>query len=107
MLLVATGVFGIFGLASIAGGVLGWRKAGSRASLVAGGGSGILLLSAAGALAAGATDSGLLLGGGTSLLLAGRFVPAFLKKRKWMPQGLMAVLSAIATLVTVVTYCTT
>jgi uncharacterized membrane protein (UPF0136 family) len=97
-------VFGVFGVFSVAGGVIGFKKAGSKASLIAGGVCGALLLGAAGCLAGGLTGVGLLLGGGTSALLAGRFVPAYLKTRKLMPQGVMAGLSALGLLLTLVTY---
>lgn len=94
-MIVPAAVFGIFGLASIAGGVLGYRKVGSRASLIAGGASGVLLLVASGLLSVGAASSGLILGGVVSALLAGRFVPAFTKNKTWMPHGMMAALSTI------------
>lgn len=100
MIALATGVYGIFALASFAGGMLGYRKAKSRASLIAGSVSGVLLLAAVFALTSGATTWGLCLGGGTSLLLAGRFVPGFLKTKKWMPQGMMSILSVVGVGVT-------
>jgi uncharacterized membrane protein (UPF0136 family) len=102
MTIVAAAFFGTFGLASIAGGAIGFRKAGSRASLIAGSVAGALLLLASGLLFAGASGSGLLLGGVTSVLLAGRFVPAFIKTQKAMPQGLMAALSATGMVVAAV-----
>ncbi len=86
---LTAGFFVAFGLLSIAGGVMGWKKAGSQASLIAGGISGVLLLVAGASLFSGAAKLGLTLGGVTALLLAGRFVPAYLKTKKWMPQGLM------------------
>jgi len=75
--------------------VIGFKKANSRASLIAGGVSGLLLLAAAGCVAAGLGTLGFSLGGGVSVLLASRFVPAYLKTKKWMPQGMMAVLSGM------------
>lgn len=99
MTLAAASFFVIFGLLSIAGGAIGWKKAGSRASLVAGGISGVLLLIAAACLFAGQLSLGLIMGGGTSLLLAGRFVPGYLKTRKWMPQGMMALCAVIGIVV--------
>jgi uncharacterized membrane protein (UPF0136 family) len=104
MIAWTTCVYGIFALASFAGGVVGFRKAKSRASLIAGCVSGCLLLGATCALSAGATMLGLCLGGGTSLLLAGRFVPAFAKTKKAMPQGMMAVLSLIGIGVTLLAF---
>ena len=93
---VAALFFVLFGVLSIAGGVIGWKKAGSKASLIAGGISGALLLVAAASAFSGKVTVGLALGGVTALLLAGRFVPAYLKTRKSMPQGMMALCSLVA-----------
>jgi uncharacterized membrane protein (UPF0136 family) len=106
MILAATAVFALFGVASIAGGALGFKKAGSKASLIAGGISGLLLLIAAGLVVSGSVSTGLGLGIVTSLLLAGRFVPAYLKTKKPMPQGMMAVLSVISALVAAAAFAT-
>jgi uncharacterized membrane protein (UPF0136 family) len=97
---IAAGFFLLFGLLSIAGGLLGWKKAGSKASLIAGGISGVLLLIAAASVLSGEVKVGLTVGGITALLLAGRFVPAFLKTKKWMPQGMMAVCALVALVLT-------
>lgn len=93
---LAAGFFLVFGLLSIAGGLLGWKKAGSKASLIAGGIAGALLLISAASVFSGEIKVGLTAGGVTALLLAGRFVPAFLKTKKWMPQGMMAVCAILA-----------
>jgi uncharacterized membrane protein (UPF0136 family) len=93
---LAAGFFLLFALLSITGGLLGWKKAGSKASLIAGGISGALLLIAAACVLSGEVKVGLTAGGVTALLLAGRFVPAFLKTKKWMPQGMMAVCALLA-----------
>jgi len=84
----------VFGALTIAGGVMGFVKAQSKPSLIAGGVSGALLI-AAGALFGGHLAAALWLGLVVSALLAGRFVPAFLKKRAFMPGGMMSVLSLI------------
>jgi uncharacterized membrane protein (UPF0136 family) len=86
--------FFVFGALTIAGGVMGFVKAKSTASLVAGGLSGALLV-VAGALFGSNLSAALWLGLVVSLLLAGRFLPAFLKKRAFMPGGMMSVLSVI------------
>ncbi len=86
--------FIIFGLLTIAGGVMGYVKAGSTASLIAGGISGLLLLVAAFLLPSHAV-AGLVLALLVSLLLAGRFLPAFFKSGKMMPSGVMALLSIL------------
>jgi uncharacterized membrane protein (UPF0136 family) len=93
---LAAGFFLLFGLLSIAGGLLGWKKAGSKASLIAGGLSGALLLIAAAIILSREVKIGLIMGGVTALLLAGRFVPAFLRTNKWMPQGMMAGCAVVA-----------
>jgi uncharacterized membrane protein (UPF0136 family) len=89
----------VFGALTIVGGVIGFVKAGSKASLIAGGISGVLLL-VAGWLTASKPTAGLVLGLILSLLLAGRFVPAFLKTKKPMPAGMMSVLSIVGLVVT-------
>ncbi|HEX8679689.1 MAG TPA: TMEM14 family protein, partial [Chthoniobacterales bacterium] len=86
--------FIIFGLLTIAGGVIGFASKGSVASIVAGSISGILLLVAA-FLLPGNVVAGLAMAGIVSLLLAGRFVPAFMKTGGFMPAGMMSVLSVI------------
>lgn len=86
--------FIIFGLLTIVGGIMGFVKAGSTASIVAGSISGALLLAGA-FLLPGNVVAGLALAGIVSLLLAGRFVPAFIKTSNFMPAGLMSILSVI------------
>ena len=84
----------VFGALTIAGGVMGFVKAKSMPSLVAGGFSGALLV-VAGALFGSHLSAALWLGLVVSALLAGKFAPAFLKKRAFMPTGMMSVLSVI------------
>lgn len=86
--------FIVFGLLTIAGGVMGYVKAGSTASLIAGSISGILLLVAAFLLPTHVV-AGLTIALVVSLLLAGRFLPAFFRTGKIMPAGLMALLSLL------------
>lgn len=86
--------FIIFGLLTIAGGVMGYVRAGSMASIIAGSISGILLLVAA-FLLPGNALAGLALAGIVSVALAGRFIPAFLKTGALMPAGLMSLLSVL------------
>jgi uncharacterized membrane protein (UPF0136 family) len=90
--------FIIFGLLTIVGGVIGYVKAGSMASIIAGSVAGILILVAAFLLPAHVTLA-LVLGLIISLALAGRFVPAFIRTGGIMPAGLMSVLSVIGVLV--------
>lgn len=95
--------FIIFGLLTIVGGVMGYVKAGSTASIVAGSISGILLLVAAYLLPA-HLAVGLAVAAVVSIALAGRFVPAFIKTGHVMPAGLMSVLSVIGVIVAIVAW---
>ena len=95
--------FVIFGLLTIAGGVMGYVKAASTASLIAGSISGVLLLVAA-FLLPGHAVAGLALGGIISLLLAIQFVPALLRTGKMMPAGVMSLLSILGIVFTIVAW---
>ncbi len=86
--------FVVFSLLTIAGGIMGFVNKGSVPSIVAGSISGVLLLVAA-FLLPGNVAAGLALGGIVSVLLAGRFVPAFIKTGSFMPAGMMSILSVI------------
>ena len=85
----------VFGLFSIAGGVMGFVKARSNASLIAGGLAGVLLLVAGYLCGASASLAGPILGLVLCVALAGRFVPAYNKTKKMMPAGVMAALSVM------------
>lgn len=93
----------IFAALTIVGGVMGFVKAGSTASIVAGGISGVLIVIAALLLKTNLVV-GLALGGVVALALAGRFAPAFISTGKFMPAGMMTILSAIAVVLTVVAF---
>ena len=95
--------FIIFGLLTIVGGVIGYVKAGSTASIIAGSVLGILLLVAAWLLP-GNLVPGLVLALVVSILLAGRFIPAFIRTGHVMPAGLMSLLSVIGIIVALVTW---
>ncbi len=95
--------FIVFGLLTIAGGVMGYLKAGSTASLVAGSISGLLLLLAAFLLPSHA-PIGLALGGVVSLLLIGYFLPAFFRTGKMMPAGMMSLLSVLGMVFAIVAW---
>jgi len=88
-----------FGVLTIAGGVMGYVKAQSRASLIAGSAAGLLLL-LAGYLVGSSGRSGLIVGLAVSAALAGRFVMTFRKSGKVMPAGLMAVLGIAGVVLT-------
>lgn len=95
--------FIIFGLLTIVGGVIGFVKAGSTASIIAGSISGIALIVAA-YLLPGNVVLGLAIAGLVSLLLAGRFIPAFMKTGQAMPAGLMSALSVIGLILAIVAW---
>jgi uncharacterized membrane protein (UPF0136 family) len=95
--------FIIFGLLTIAGGVMGYVKAGSTASIIAGSISGVLLLLAGFLLPAQPVTS-LALGGIVSLLLIGYFLPAFFRTGKMMPAGMMSILSILGVIFAIVAW---
>ena len=92
--------FIIFGILTIVGGIVGYVKAGSMASIIAGSISGVLLLLAAWLLPE-HQAAGLILALVVSLLLAGRFIPSFFQTFKVMPAGLMSVLSVLGIIVAI------
>ena len=101
MLELTKNYYFIFGVLTILGGVIGFVKAQSKASLIAGGVSGALILLAAWLVMSGQAQAGLILGLVISAVLEMRFLPAFLKTKKPMPAGMMAVLSMIGTVLSV------
>ena len=92
--------FIIFGILTIVGGIVGYVKAGSMASIIAGSISGVLLLLAAFLLPE-HQAAGLILALAVSLLLAAQFIPKFFRTFKVMPAGLMSVLSALGIIVAI------
>lgn len=86
--------FIVFGILTIAGGIMGYVKAGSTISLIAGAISGLLLLVAAFLLPSHVT-AGLTIGLIVSLLLAAQFLPVFFRTGKMMPAGMMSLLSIL------------
>jgi len=95
--------FLIFGVLTIAGGIVGYLKAGSAPSIIAGSITGILLIVAA-LLLPEHRAAGLAVGLIISLLLAAQFIPKFIRTGKVMPAGLMSVLSAIGIVVAVLAW---
>ena len=88
-----------FGVVTIAGGVMGFLKAKSKASLIAGSISGVLLV-AAGLLARQGNRNGHILGLVVAVALLGRFGVVFAKTRAMVPAGIMSLLSAIGIVLT-------
>jgi uncharacterized membrane protein (UPF0136 family) len=95
--------FIVFGALTIVGGVVGYAKAGSVASGIAGSITGVLLLVAAFLLpehrAVGLATAFII-----SLLLAAQFIPKFAQTGRVMPAGLMSILSAIGIIAAVVAW---
>ena len=95
--------FVIFGLLTIVGGIIGYVKAGSVASIIAGGIAGVLLLVAAFLLPEHRV-AGLATGLIISLLLAAQFAPKFFRTGRVMPAGMMSVLSVIGIIAAIVAW---
>lgn len=95
--------FIVFGILTIAGGVIGYIKAGSMPSIIAGSISGIVLLVAA-FLLPDHLVAGLAVGLIVSLLLAGQFIPKFIRTGKVMPAGMMSILSVIGIIMAIVAW---
>lgn len=95
--------FIVFGLLTIAGGIIGYVKAGSLPSIIAGAITGVLLLIAAFLLPENRLW-GLGLALITSLLLAAQFVPKFIRTGKVMPAGMMSILSVIGIVIGLVAW---
>jgi uncharacterized membrane protein (UPF0136 family) len=100
---VAKIYFIVFGALTIAGGVVGYVKAGSVASILAGSITGVLLLVAAFLLpehrAMGLATAFII-----SLLLAAQFVPKFIRTGRVMPAGMMSILSVIGVIAAIVAW---
>ena len=95
--------FIVFGVLTIAGGVVGYVKADSVASIIAGSITGVLLLVAASLLpehrAIGLATAFII-----SLLLAAQFAPKFLRTGRVMPAGMMSILSVIGLIAAIVAW---
>jgi uncharacterized membrane protein (UPF0136 family) len=100
MLEAARIYFLVFGILTIAGGIIGYVKVGSVVSIIAGAVTGILLLVAAWILPI-HREIGLALALLTSAVLAGQFIPRVFRTRRLVPAGVMSVLSVIGIVVAV------
>ncbi|MGI8602918.1 MAG: TMEM14 family protein [Verrucomicrobiales bacterium] len=85
----------LFGLFSAGLGIAAWQQVRSKPSLIAGVASGILLILAWVLILIGHHSAGNVLGIVICVLLAARFVPAYIRKRALYPDGLMAALSVL------------
>ena len=95
--------FIIFGVLTIAGGIVGYVKAGSAASIIAGSITGVLLLVAAFVMPE-HRMAGLATGLIVSLLLAAYFIRKYLSTGALMPAGMMSVLSIIGIIAAIVAW---
>lgn len=87
-------VVGIFGIFSFVGGIIGFVKAKSKASLAAGLVSGLVLLVSSFLISAG-NSWGAILSLAVALALGGRFLGTWLKNHRVMPDLVMVILSLI------------
>ena len=86
----------IYGILVAAGGVMGYAKAGSQASLIAGVASGLALAGASALMLRGSYQNGWWLALVVTLLLLGRFGSAALNNGfKFMPGGMVIIVSMI------------
>ena len=95
--------FIVFGALTIVGGIVGYVKAGSAASIIAGSITGVLLLVAAFLLPE-RRMVGLATALIISLLLAAQFIPKLLRTGRFMPAGIMSLLSVIGIIVVIVAW---
>ena len=95
--------FLIFGALTIIGGVIGYVKAGSLPSIIAGAVTGVLLIVAGWILPANRMV-GIVTALIISLLLAAQFVPKFIRTGKAMPAGVMSILSVIGIAVAIIAW---
>lgn len=104
IVLVIRAYYLIFALFTIVGGIMGYVKAKSLVSLLAGSISGILLLVAVFMLTDKHTTRAYIIGIIVSILLAGKFVPDFVHKKAIFPGGLMAILSLAGIVLTLLAW---
>ncbi|MBD2103754.1 TMEM14 family protein [Leptolyngbya sp. FACHB-261] len=95
-MIISSWVAAIYGLLSLVGGIVGYRKSASRASLIAGSISGGLLLLAAWLMQAAASELAFWGALVVMLFLAVFFALRLQKTRKFMPAGLMAGLGLLS-----------
>jgi len=95
--------FLVFGALTIVGGIIGYVKAGSLPSIIAGAITGVLLL-VAGFLLLEHRAAGIATAFVVSFVLAAQFVPKFIRTGKMMPAGMMSILSVIGLIVAIVAW---
>ena len=88
----------LFGIFTLAGGILGYAKAKSKASLIAGSISGLVLLAAAYGISEG-TRAAYLVALIVAAILGARFLRTWFKTHRVMPDFIMVILSSITIIV--------
>ncbi|MBL8149216.1 MAG: TMEM14 family protein [Blastocatellia bacterium] len=88
----------VYGLFVALGGVMGYAKAKSKASLIAGSVSGVLLL-ASGFILTQGIQAGYYIAMILTVALLGLFAQRFLKTKSFMPAGMMCVISFVVLIV--------
>src|SRR5205814_298212 len=101
-----TGYFTLFAVLTIIGGCIGYAKADSVISMIAGLITGFLLLAAGWLVLQGplGRNIGFPIALAVSVLLAARFVPQLIRTGKIMPAGMMSILSVIGIVVAIVAW---
>ena len=85
----------VYGVIMILGGIMGFLKVGSKASLISGVGMGLALLVSGYGVSQGSYDS-LVVAEVIAALLVVLFAIRYAKTRRFMPGGMLAVLSLVA-----------
>lgn len=97
----------VFGVLTLIGGIIGYAKAKSLPSLIAGTISGLVLIGAGGLMLYGQTNTikiGLILGLLATAGLAGQFIPKVMMNRAAPHVILMAVLSGLGMVLTLIAF---
>ena len=104
--MITTGIkvyYILFGLLTVAGGIMGYVKAKSLVSIISGTVAGALLITASLMLPRMPVKA-FIIGLSVSVLLAGKFVPDFIHKKALVPGGLMALLSVASIVLTLLAW---
>ena len=99
IVLVIKTYYRVFAALTLLGGIMGYAKAKSRPSLIAGTFSAVLLVLASSYLPL-RPNVAYVIGMTVSVLLAGKFLPDFLHKKAVFPGGLMTLLSVAGVVLT-------
>jgi uncharacterized membrane protein (UPF0136 family) len=103
IVMVAKAYYLIFAILTLVGGIMGFVKAKSSASLIAGGVSGALLVVASVMLPHRPVVA-YVIGLTVSVLLTGKFLPDYIHKKAIVPGGLMALLSIAGIVLTLLAW---